>query len=127
MMSRTGTTPIRASLLLAGLCFALALPLSACSRVSCGVQGAGTIKHLTFEGGFYGIEADSGAHYRPVNLPGEFARDGLRVRFCAEPLKGVMSFHMWGTPVEIVEMEPLKKGRGIESNGQSTTPEPRKP
>ncbi len=103
-----------------------ALPFSVCSRMSCGVQGKGTMKYLSMEGGFYGIDADSGAHYRPVNLPKEFARDGLRVRFCAEPLEGVMSFHMWGTPVEIVNMEPLKGKNGINPAGQTATPEPRK-
>jgi hypothetical protein len=65
------------------------------------------MRYLTFEGGFYGIYADSGAHYRPVNLPQAFAEDGIRVRFCAQPLEGVMSFRMWGIPVEIVEIESL--------------------
>ena len=81
--------------------------VTACSRTSCRVQGLGTIRHLTFEGGFYGIYADSGAHYQPVNLPEAFAEDGIRVRFCAQPLEGVVSFRMWGIPVEIVEIESL--------------------
>lgn len=112
-MKRINTTHILASLLFAALCFASTLPLSACSRTSCGVQGAGTIKYLGMEGGFYGIEADSGAHYRPIHLPKEFAQDGLRVRFCAEPLRDVMSFHLWGTPVEIVNVEPVKKSGDV--------------
>lgn len=70
------------------------------------------MRYLGMEGGFFGIDADSGAHYRPVNLPKRYARDGLRVRFCAEPLEGVMSLHMWGIPVEIVEMKPLKPEPG---------------
>jgi hypothetical protein len=65
------------------------------------------MRHLTFEGGFYGIYADSGGHYRPVNLPVGFAEDGIRVRFCAQPLEGVMSSRMWGIPVEIVKIESL--------------------
>jgi hypothetical protein len=85
------------------------------------------MKYLAMEGGFYGIDADSGGHYRPVNLPKEYARDGLRVRFCAEPLEGVMSFHMWGTPVEIVRMEPLGKGREPKPTGQNPAQKPRKP
>ena len=80
------------------------------------------------EGGFYGIRADSGARYRPVNLPGEFAEDGLRVRFCAEPLEGVMSFHMWGIPVQIVEMEPLQtEGKAGEARDRQKTGNPRNP
>lgn len=81
---------------------------AACSQTSCRVEGFGTMRYLGMEGGFYGIDADSGDRYRPVNLPKEFAKDGLRIRFCAEPLEGVMSIHMWGIPVEIVEMEPLQ-------------------
>jgi len=86
------------------------------------------MKYLEMEGGFYGIDADSGAHYRPVNLPGEFAEHGLRVRFCAEPLEGVMSFHMWGIPVEIVKMESLEtNGKKGQATGRKKTWEPRNP
>ena len=65
------------------------------------------MRYLRMEGGFYGIDADSGAHYRPVNLPEAFAQDGIRIRFCAQPLEGVMSFQMWGIPVEIMDIESL--------------------
>jgi hypothetical protein len=68
------------------------------------------MRYLRLEGGFYGIDADSGAHYRPVNLPEAFAEDGMRIRFCAQPLEGVMSFQMWGIPVEIIEIESLGAG-----------------
>ena len=94
--------------LVLAFCTVCTSSLAACSRTSCRVQGIGTMRCLGMEGGFYGIEADSGAHYRPVNLPKEFAKEGLRIRFCAEPLEGVMSIHMWGIPVEIAEMEHLK-------------------
>jgi len=90
------------------LCVLFGLSLAPCSRSSCKVHGYGTVKYLPMEGGFYGIHAESGARYRPVNLPGDCAEEGLRVRFCARPLEGVVSFHMWGVPVEILEIEPLE-------------------
>jgi hypothetical protein len=65
----------------------------------------GTIRYHSFEGGFYGIVADSGEGYDPINLPAEFARDGLRVRFQVKEKKGKVSFHMWGKIVEIVRIE----------------------
>lgn len=66
---------------------------------------AGTIRYMEFEGGFYGIVADSGERYDPVNLPAEYAKDGLRVRFQVKEKKGVGSIHMWGKIVEIVKIE----------------------
>ncbi len=86
------------------------------------------MKYLDMEGGFYGIEADSGGRYRPVNLQGAFAEGGLRVRFCANPVEGVMSFQMWGIPVEIVDMESLEtKGKSEPATGPQNTWKPRNP
>jgi L-ascorbate metabolism protein UlaG (beta-lactamase superfamily) len=65
----------------------------------------GQIKHITIEGGFYGIVGDDGQKYDPVNLANEFKKDGLRVRFAVKEKEGVVGFHMWGKIVEIVSME----------------------
>ena len=108
---------------LAALCALFGLTLAPCSSSTCKVQGYGTMKYLPMEGGFYGIQADSGARYRPVNLPGECAEEELRVRFCAQPLEGVVSFHMWGLPVKIVEIEPLE-GKDRASRGASGRNQP---
>jgi len=67
----------------------------------------GTIVFLPFEGGFYGIKADNGKSYDPINLPVEFRKEGLRVRFEARELTGRASFHMWGIIVEIVHIQTL--------------------
>lgn len=84
------------------------------------------MKYLSMEGGFYGIHADSGARYRPVNLPPECAEEGLRVRFCAQPLEGVVSFHMWGIPVEILEIEPAEgKDKASRDSSKRNQPEAR--
>jgi len=65
------------------------------------IEGTGTIRYLEIEGGFYGIET-SEKHYDPINLPSEFKKDGLRIRFKAKLRKDLMSFRMWGSLVELV-------------------------
>lgn len=67
----------------------------------------GTILHIPIEGGFYGLLADDGTKYDPVNLPEEYKQSGLRVKFMANQKKGIASIHMWGTIVEIVKIEKL--------------------
>jgi hypothetical protein len=69
--------------------------------------GTGTVVFLSFEGGFYGIKADDGKSYDPTNLPAEFRKEGLRVRFEAKELNHQASFHMWGIIVEIVHIQSL--------------------
>ena len=67
----------------------------------------GTIQYNDFEGGFYGIVGDNGEAYDPINLPTEFEEDGLRVKYTIEILEDQVGFHMWGTIVEIIEIEKL--------------------
>jgi hypothetical protein len=69
------------------------------------VKVTGTVVFLSFEGGFYGIVGDDGKHYDPTNLPQEFQKDGLRVRFEAKELPEQASVHMWGTIVEFVAIQ----------------------
>ena len=69
--------------------------------------GTGTIVYLSFEGGFYGIKGDDGKSYDPMNLPVEFRKEGMRVRFEAKELGNRASFHMWGIIVEIVHIQAL--------------------
>jgi hypothetical protein len=67
----------------------------------------GTVQYINLEGGFYGIIDEDGNKYDPVNLPDEFKQDGLRVKFSAKILKDQMSIHMWGTLIEITEIEEI--------------------
>lgn len=71
------------------------------------VKGTGTIKYLDFEGGFYGIIADNGKCYDPVNLPSKFAQDGLRVQFKARVRSDLVRHTMWGIIVELVYIDLL--------------------
>lgn len=73
------------------------------------VHGTGKIVFNDFEGGFYGIEADDGQKFYPVNLDDAFKEEGLRVRFELQTQTGVMSIVMWGTPVSVVSLERLKE------------------
>ncbi|MBC7217078.1 MAG: hypothetical protein H5U36_02670 [Candidatus Caldatribacterium sp.] len=71
-----------------------------------GIRGTGTVTYVPLEGGFFGIVADNGKRYEPVNLPEDFREDGLRVAFVAEPFEG-MSSHMWGELIRLVRIEKL--------------------
>lgn len=64
-----------------------------------------TVRYLPLEGGFFGLVASDGSQYDPTNLSQEFQQDGLAVRATLRPLRGVASFRMWGTIVEIVAIE----------------------
>ena len=68
------------------------------------ISGVGTILYQDLEGGFYGLVADDGATYDPLNLDEAFKQDSLRVRFQARRYTNVMTIRMWGQPVEILEM-----------------------
>ena len=71
------------------------------------VEGNGTITYINLEGGFYGIVADDGEHYVPINLPPEFEVDGLRVRFKGKIRDDLVSIHMWGTLLELIYIRKL--------------------
>jgi hypothetical protein len=64
----------------------------------------GTIVYLELEGGFYGIAAEDGERYFPINLGVPYRQDGLRVTFDMRLRPDIMTTVMWGTPVEIIEM-----------------------
>jgi hypothetical protein len=69
------------------------------------IKTDGTVRFISLEGGFYGIVADDGTRYEPVNLKEEFRVDGLRVRFTAKPAMDQVSFQMWGLRIEILTIE----------------------
>lgn len=72
------------------------------------ISGTGTVQYVELEGGFYGIVGDDGdVKYDPESLPSAFQEDGLRVRFRLVKRDDVMSMRMWGTPVEVREIERL--------------------
>lgn len=71
------------------------------------ITGTGTVRYQDLEGGFYGIVADDSSKYDPGTLPAQVQQDGLRVRFTASRVGG-MTTRMWGTRVEVRDIEPLR-------------------
>lgn len=69
------------------------------------LQFRGEIVHLNLEGGFWGIVAEDGRRYDPGRLPREFQRAGLKVRVTAKVTPARVSFRMWGTPIDIIQIE----------------------
>ena len=72
------------------------------------IYGKGTIKFINLEGGFFGIVGEDGKKFDPIDLNDKFKQDGLRVRFKLKLTSDVLTIRMWGTPVEIVEIEKLE-------------------
>jgi inhibitor of cysteine peptidase len=66
---------------------------------------AGTIVFVPLEGGFFGIAADDGKKYLPLNLSPEFQVDGLRVAFEAQEAPDTATIQMWGVPVNVTFIE----------------------
>jgi hypothetical protein len=71
------------------------------------IEGIGTIIFLDLEGGFYGI-ITNGNHYVPIKLPQEFEIDGLRVKFKAKIRKDLVSIHMWGILIELININKIR-------------------
>jgi hypothetical protein len=65
----------------------------------------GKVKYTQLEGGFYELISKDGRHFDPINLPEDFKKDGLPVKFCVKPRKDLVGFHMRGTIVEILDIQ----------------------
>jgi hypothetical protein len=85
----------------------LAVGLSGCEETEENIVGTGEIQFVDLEGGFYGIVSNENESYDPINLPTEFKENGLQVNYTLKVLKDQVSVHMWGSVVEIIEIEKL--------------------
>ena len=74
------------------------------------VSEGAIIKLVNLDGGFYGIMDHWGKKYEPINLSKEFQEDGLLVNIDAEIRNDVTTTHMWGTPVEIIQISKVASG-----------------
>lgn len=87
------------------------------------ISTTGRIVFNDLEGGFYAILGDNGGRYDPINLPKDFQKASTRVRVVLRPKPDMMSFHMWGTIVEIVKIEkvaaPVDPKNGDEDKKES--------
>lgn len=66
----------------------------------------GTIRYIDLEGGFYGIIGDDARTWYPIDLPREYARDGLAVRYILAPMPGTSTLTMWGLPARVLSIAP---------------------
>ena len=94
----------------------LSIALSGCDEIGI-ISGTGEIKYIDLEGGFYGIVADDGEHYDPIDMPSEFKEDGLRVSFIVKILENQGSIHMWGSVVKILKIEKLNSSKETNATG----------
>jgi len=69
------------------------------------ISVTGTIQFFSLEGGFFAIRGDDGKTYDPVNLPAQYRKDGIRVRFTGQLRPDLVGVHMVGPIVEIVTIE----------------------
>ena len=88
-------------LLLTGLSSASAAPAAAPVLTLSGV-----VQYVDVGGGFYGIFGDDGLKYQPLNLPYKYRQEGLAVKYTAHLKEDIFTIFMWGTVVEIVNMNP---------------------
>jgi hypothetical protein len=68
------------------------------------VEFDGTVVCLQLEGGFYGLLADDGKRYEPLNLPEPMRNPNLRVRVRGIFRKQIASSRMWGEVIEIIDI-----------------------
>jgi hypothetical protein len=70
----------------------------------------GTIRYVDLKNGTYGISADNGLEYLPLNLNSSYKTDGLRVNFSAYPADRTTTVP-WESPVRLITIagtgEPL--------------------
>lgn len=117
MVSATSTIGERVRPARLVLLCAAGVVLSACLAVGAGEQkkekatitATGTVVHVELEGSFWGIRGDDGKKYDPgKSLPAEYRKEGLRVKFEAEEVKGVVTIRMWGTIIRILKIEKIE-------------------
>ncbi len=57
--------------------------------------------------GCWGIVANNGKEYRPINMPEQLKTKGAQVTVNARPVQESVSMFMWGTPVKITSFETI--------------------
>jgi len=64
-----------------------------------------TIVYVPLEGGFWGIEADNGTQWLPLDMPAGLKKAGLRAVLRLRERDDVMTLHLWGSPVRILSYQ----------------------
>jgi hypothetical protein len=95
----------------AALCFVVCL---CCFCVCCSCLNEddkvltleGTVQYVDVSGGCWRIVGSEGVNYEPVNLPDEFKKDGLVVRFSAKYREDLVTKCMVGRLIELLGIRP---------------------
>ncbi len=80
------------------------------------ISATGVVARIDLAGGFFGILGDDGIEYYPINLSEDFQSDGLAVQFRGRKVEGFIGIHMWGLPIEIIEVTPMA---GVENEPEA--------
>jgi hypothetical protein len=73
------------------------------------ISFVGEVRWISVEGGFFGLVAEDGKKYFPLNLPQEFKKERLKIKVKGNIRKGIATVQMWGAPFEIREIEVHRK------------------
>jgi hypothetical protein len=63
----------------------------------------GIISFHKIEGGFWGLVSTENKKWRFVHLPDKYQQEGLQAKLTVRLVDEVVSFIMWGKPVEVIE------------------------
>jgi hypothetical protein len=98
---------MRKQVILIGMIVLLLLGIPGC-QANPHIIGRGTVKHISADGGFYGIVSHkpyNGTYFfDPVFIPFRFRHDGLHIWFITLLLPNMGSIHFWGEIVLIIKM-----------------------
>lgn len=61
----------------------------------------GTVKYVDLGPGFYGVIANDGTEYRPVNFPEQLKQEGKKISLLVQNFDEEMSMFMWGKTVKV--------------------------
>ena len=71
-----------------------------------GIPGHGNVTYVELEGGFWGVVADDGQRFQPVEqLPDIFQVDGLDIYFEYVVADQTATIQQWGQPVKFTDIE----------------------
>lgn len=86
--------------------FLIVLILFSCNSISESYPfEKGTVRYIQLEGGFWGIISEKNEKFDPINLPKDFQKDGLKILFSYKERNDLMSFHMWGKIIQLIEIK----------------------
>ncbi|MEZ4887317.1 MAG: hypothetical protein R3E32_21475 [Chitinophagales bacterium] len=65
------------------------------------INFTGKVVYKNIEMGFWGLEANNGKQWLPVNMPSALEKEGLKVEISGNTIDDFFSTVMWGNPMEI--------------------------